>query len=175
MCISYLNVNNPLRSITNLGVVFMNYNTDKDQDGTFRWVDKTALEFSNWSPNFPQNSENLWDCGQIYTGEIIDWVTQHIETHNDLKDFLEKNWAESVFFFFLIIGNYAGKWETTNCFKNLGYICKMPGGQNVKPTAAPGEATESPTLAFNLNEWLLMFVFRMTQTFTWHQFYRGGF
>lgn len=40
---------------------------------------------------------------------------------------------------FLITGNYAGKWETTNCFKNLGYICKMPGGQNVKPTAAPGE------------------------------------
>lgn len=42
-------------------------------------------------------------------------------------------------FFFLVLGNYAGKWESTNCFKNLGYICKMPGGQNVKPTSAPGE------------------------------------
>uniref|UniRef100_A0AAY4ERX0 C-type lectin domain-containing protein n=1 Tax=Denticeps clupeoides TaxID=299321 RepID=A0AAY4ERX0_9TELE len=24
-------------------------------------------------------------------------------------------------------GTYSGKWETTNCFKNLGYICKMSG------------------------------------------------
>ncbi|XP_076014518.1 uncharacterized protein LOC143007034 [Genypterus blacodes] len=34
-------------------------------------------------------------------------------------------------------GNYAGKWETTNCYKSLGYICEMTGGQNLKPTAAP--------------------------------------
>lgn len=44
--------------------------SDKDQDGAFRWVDKTAIEFSNWSPNFPQNTANQWDCGQIYTGKI---------------------------------------------------------------------------------------------------------
>lgn len=36
-------------------------------------------------------------------------------------------------------GNYNGKWETTNCFKSLGYICEMTGGQNPKPTAAPGQ------------------------------------
>lgn len=35
-------------------------------------------------------------------------------------------------------GNYAGKWETTNCFKSRGYICEMTGGQNMKPTPAPG-------------------------------------
>lgn len=36
-------------------------------------------------------------------------------------------------------GNYNGNWETTNCNKRLGYICKMSGGQNVKPTSAPGQ------------------------------------
>ncbi|KAF4077177.1 hypothetical protein AMELA_G00205040 [Ameiurus melas] len=76
--------------------------SDMDQDGTFRWVDKTNIEFSNWNPNFPKNTDKLWDCGQIYTG------------------------------------NYAGKWETANCFKVQAYICKLLGGQNVKPTAAPG-------------------------------------
>lgn len=171
ICIRYLNVNSPLRSITHLGVVFLNYNTDKEQDGTFRWVDKTAVEFSNWSPNFPQNSANQWDCGQIYTGKIDHWVTERLRdwplnperhTTTALKDFLVK--IELNLFFSLVIGNYAGKWETTNCFKNLGYICKMPGGQNVQPTAAPGE-----------NRRLLMLVFRTTQTFPWPQFYREGF
>uniref|UniRef100_A0A8D3A2E4 C-type lectin domain-containing protein n=1 Tax=Scophthalmus maximus TaxID=52904 RepID=A0A8D3A2E4_SCOMX len=33
--------------------------------------------------------------------------------------------------------NYDGKWETTSCFKSLGYICEMTGGQNPKPTSAP--------------------------------------
>ncbi|XP_062340567.1 macrophage mannose receptor 1 [Osmerus eperlanus] len=75
--------------------------SDKDQDGTFQWVDKNPITIPNWSPGFPKNTANLWDCGQIFTG------------------------------------NYEGKWETTNCFKNLGYICKMMGGQNVKPTSAP--------------------------------------
>ncbi|XP_071751059.2 uncharacterized protein LOC139908314 [Centroberyx gerrardi] len=37
----------------------------------------------------------------------------------------------------IFTGNYEGKWETTNCFKSLGYICEMTGGQNVKPTAVP--------------------------------------
>uniref|UniRef100_A0A672LRC3 C-type lectin domain-containing protein n=1 Tax=Sinocyclocheilus grahami TaxID=75366 RepID=A0A672LRC3_SINGR len=41
-----------------------------------------------------------------------------------LKDFLEKS-VLNLFVCFLVIGNYAGKWETTNCFKNLGYICKI--------------------------------------------------
>ncbi|XP_034047429.1 C-type mannose receptor 2-like [Thalassophryne amazonica] len=37
----------------------------------------------------------------------------------------------------IFTGNYAGKWETTNCFKLLGYICEMTGGQNVRPTPPP--------------------------------------
>lgn len=37
-------------------------------------------------------------------------------------------------------GNYDGKWETTNCFKRFGYICEMTGGQNIKPTPAPGQS-----------------------------------
>lgn len=40
-------------------------------------------------------------------------------------------------------GNYDGKWETTNCFKSLGYICEMTGGQNPKPTSAPGQTSRS--------------------------------
>lgn len=40
-----------------------------EKDGTFKWVDKEDIEFSNWSPNFPRNTDHFWDCGQIYTGE----------------------------------------------------------------------------------------------------------
>lgn len=76
-----------------------------------------------------------------------------------LKDFFKKlSWI----CFFLVIGNYAGKWETTNCFKNLGYICKMAGGQNVKPTAAPGEATESHTVIWS--EWTAVNVYFQNDT-----------
>lgn len=75
--------------------------SDKDQDGSFRWVDKSEIKFSNYASGFPRNTENFWDCGQIFTG------------------------------------NYEGKWETTNCFKSLGYICEMTGGQNPKPTSVP--------------------------------------
>lgn len=42
---------------------------DKDEDGEFKWVDKTAITFSNYGPGWPTNTENLWDCGQIFTGE----------------------------------------------------------------------------------------------------------
>ncbi|KAL4617320.1 macrophage mannose receptor 1-like [Arapaima gigas] len=86
--------------------------SDKDQDGSFNWVDKTPIRYSNWRTNFPQNTDKRWDCGQIYTG------------------------------------NYNGLWETTNCFKNLGYICKMAGGQNVKPTAAPDSHCDTGYLLF---------------------------
>lgn len=40
-----------------------------DQDGHFRWVDKTEVKFSNYGPGWPQNTANIWDCGQIFTGE----------------------------------------------------------------------------------------------------------
>lgn len=76
--------------------------SDKDKDGSFRWVDNTEVQFSNYGTNWPQNTPNLWDCGQIFTG------------------------------------NYDGKWETANCFKRLGYICEMTGGQNpTRPTVSP--------------------------------------
>lgn len=44
---------------------------DKDKDGSFRWVDKTEIQFSNYGPNWPQNTPNLWDCGQIFTGSTL--------------------------------------------------------------------------------------------------------
>ncbi|XP_023264465.1 macrophage mannose receptor 1-like [Seriola lalandi dorsalis] len=75
--------------------------SDMGQDGDFKWVDKSTIEFSNYGPGWPRNTAGVWDCGQIFTG------------------------------------NYDGKWETTNCFKSLGYICEMTGGQNPKPTATP--------------------------------------
>ncbi|XP_036973174.1 macrophage mannose receptor 1 [Acanthopagrus latus] len=42
--------------------------SDKDQDGSFNWVDKSKIEFSNYGPGWPKNTANLWDCGQIFTG-----------------------------------------------------------------------------------------------------------
>jgi len=41
---------------------------DKDQDGEFKWIDKSPITFSNYGPNWPQNTADSWDCGQIYTG-----------------------------------------------------------------------------------------------------------
>lgn len=49
---------------------FHNLSPDKDQDGSFNWVDKSKIEFSNYGPGWPKNTANLWDCGQIFTGRI---------------------------------------------------------------------------------------------------------
>nr|XP_020506487.1 macrophage mannose receptor 1-like [Labrus bergylta] len=46
--------------------------SDKDQDGDFRWVDKTQITFSNYGPGWPQNTANVWDCGQIFTDSHCD-------------------------------------------------------------------------------------------------------
>ncbi|KAL0965895.1 hypothetical protein UPYG_G00287370 [Umbra pygmaea] len=86
--------------------------SDKDKDGTFKWVDNTDIPISNWKSGYPMNTVNLWDCGQIYTGD------------------------------------YSGKWETTNCFKSMGYICKMVGGQNVKPTSTPDSHCDTGYLLY---------------------------
>lgn len=41
---------------------------DKDQDGAFKWVDKSPVTFSNYLPGWPKNTVATWDCGQIFTG-----------------------------------------------------------------------------------------------------------
>ncbi|XP_072304766.1 macrophage mannose receptor 1-like [Eucyclogobius newberryi] len=64
--------------------------SDMYQDGEFKWVDTSPIDFSNFAPGFPKNTEDIRDCGQIYTVN--------------------------------------GNWETTNCFKRLGYICERTGG-----------------------------------------------
>lgn len=103
---------------------------DKDQDGSFNWVDKSKIEFSNYSPGWPKNTANLWDCGQIFTGRI--------RTLNmTLSRVFSWGWHRIIR---SLLGNYDGKWETTNCFKSHGYICEMTGGQNPKPTATPGQS-----------------------------------
>ncbi|XP_055010163.1 macrophage mannose receptor 1 [Boleophthalmus pectinirostris] len=45
-------------------------------------------------------------------------------------------------------GNYDGKWETTNCFKSLGYICEMTGGQNPKPPSPPDSHCDAGYLLY---------------------------
>lgn len=41
---------------------------DMYQDGDFKWTDKSKITFSNYGTGWPRNTENTWDCGQIYTG-----------------------------------------------------------------------------------------------------------
>lgn len=60
--------------------------SDKDQDGNFQWVDKTHVEFSNWRENFPQNTANMWDCGQIYTGEESSLTLTNNNTTTNTKE-----------------------------------------------------------------------------------------
>ncbi|XP_061589669.1 macrophage mannose receptor 1 [Cololabis saira] len=103
--------------------------SDKDQDGVFQWVDKTAIAYSNYGSGWPVNTANLWDCGQIFTG------------------------------------NYEGKWETTNCFKRLGYICEMTGGQNAKPTAAPDSHCDTGYLLYGD----FCYHFEQEQVKNWHE------
>ncbi|CAL9682123.1 unnamed protein product [Knipowitschia caucasica] len=101
--------------------------SDMYKDGEFKWIDKSALGFSNFAPGFPKNTEHFWDCGQIYTG------------------------------------NYEGKWETTNCFKSLGYICEMTGGQNPKPTSTPDSHCDAGYLLYGD----FCYQFETDETKTW--------
>lgn len=111
-----------------------------DQDGHFRWVDKTEVKFSNYGPGWPHNTANIWDCGQIFTGE--NWANRWAEVA------LQSEPTDLLF-----PGNYDGLWETTNCLKSLGYICEMTGGQNPKPTTTPGQwdSSESVLLTYAYN------------------------
>lgn len=102
---------------------------DKDQDGDFKWVDKSLITFSNYGAGWPRNTAGLWDCGQIFTGK-----TGSTQPWTD-----SDSWCQHPLSSSSLPGNYDGKWETTSCFKSLGYICEMTGGQNPKPTSAPGQ------------------------------------
>ncbi|XP_058889912.1 macrophage mannose receptor 1-like [Acipenser ruthenus] len=86
--------------------------SDQDADGTFRWVDRKDITYQNWAVSHPHNVPHLWDCGQIYTG------------------------------------NVEGKWETANCFRNLGFVCEMAGGQNIQPTSKPDKHCDPGYLLF---------------------------
>lgn len=44
---------------------------DKENDGSFRWIDGCQPAFSNYAPDFPQNTPQLWDCGQVFTGRQL--------------------------------------------------------------------------------------------------------
>ncbi|KAF3849178.1 hypothetical protein F7725_015675 [Dissostichus mawsoni] len=45
---------------------------DKNQDGDFKWVDKSPITFSNYLPGWPKNTVGTWDCGQIFTDSHCD-------------------------------------------------------------------------------------------------------
>ncbi|KPP79615.1 macrophage mannose receptor 1-like, partial [Scleropages formosus] len=121
--------------------------SDKDQDGSFNWVDKTPIGYSNWKPGYPQDQTQLWDCGQIYTALP---ASARCPFQYSMDDCVQLYFfrISSIFFLLCNPGNYNGLWETTNCFKNLGYICKMTGGQNVKPTTAPDSHCDTGYLLF---------------------------
>lgn len=129
----------PTSASVNVNLPLARASTDKDQDGHFRWVDKTEVTFSNYGPGWPQNTANIWDCGQIFTGG------KHTNAGPSARGGRSPDRGSVPF-----SGNYDGLWETTNCFKSLGYICEMTGGQNPKPTSAPGQSDPSgPVLRVN--------------------------
>ncbi|KAM7392700.1 hypothetical protein PAMA_007697 [Pampus argenteus] len=69
---------------------------NKDQDGEFRWADKTGVTFSNYGSGWPRNTEDTWDCGQIFTDSHCDAgyllygdFCYHFETE------MVKNWQDA--------------------------------------------------------------------------------
>ncbi|CAL8384873.1 unnamed protein product [Gadus morhua 'NCC'] len=50
--------------------------SDKETDGTWAWVDRSPLTLTNWGPGSPRNTDKVWDCGQIFTGNYAGmWET----------------------------------------------------------------------------------------------------
>lgn len=73
---------------------------DKDQDGKFKWVDKSDITFSNYGPGWPRNTAGLWDCGQIFTGKICTlplWPLTHTSKSFQSRLALQ-NQQQSLFF-----------------------------------------------------------------------------
>jgi len=118
------------------GLHFSCLSPDKDQDGSFRWVDKTEVKFSNYGDGWPKNTADTWDCGQIFTGGTCSLPPWLKETDRVVFSEAEQHQLSLC----CLSGNYDGKWETTNCFKSLGYICEMTGGINTKPPTIPGQS-----------------------------------
>ncbi|KAK0140767.1 C-type mannose receptor 2 [Merluccius polli] len=53
--------------------------SDKDVDGTWAWVDRSSLTFTNWGSGWPRNTATIWDCGQIFTGNYAGtWENRHL-------------------------------------------------------------------------------------------------
>uniref|UniRef100_A0A3B4WVE2 C-type lectin domain-containing protein n=1 Tax=Seriola lalandi dorsalis TaxID=1841481 RepID=A0A3B4WVE2_SERLL len=49
------------------------------QDGDFKWVDKSTIEFSNYGPGWPRNTAGVWDCGQIFTGRTCTLPSSNVK------------------------------------------------------------------------------------------------
>uniref|UniRef100_A0AAY5KPB2 C-type lectin domain-containing protein n=1 Tax=Esox lucius TaxID=8010 RepID=A0AAY5KPB2_ESOLU len=61
--------------------------TDKDEQGTWKWVNGTVLTKGYWHSGQPDNFQNQEDCAEIYYGE-----DNPVETWNDLSCGATLNW-----------------------------------------------------------------------------------
>ncbi|XP_036384637.1 C-type mannose receptor 2 [Megalops cyprinoides] len=131
----------------------------------FHWSDASTYTYTNWGENQPDLSFSgncYWVVSNINL--LTSWHEAHTKCSAMGAGLVTIKSEEEQFFinaqlpdlhqvdvpdvWIGVSGNYHGKWETTNCFKNLGYICKMVGGQNVKPTAAPDSHCDAGYLLY---------------------------
>ncbi|KAA8584470.1 hypothetical protein FQN60_008255 [Etheostoma spectabile] len=122
----------------------------------YTWSDALSVTYTNWADGEPSGQEeqffingNLPDFHQVDIPDIwiglsdkdqdgdFKWVDKGAITFSNYGPGWPRNTAGTWDCGQIFTGNYEGKWETTNCFKSMGYICEMTGGQNIKPTSAP--------------------------------------
>ncbi|XP_012994200.2 CD209 antigen-like protein E isoform X1 [Esox lucius] len=61
--------------------------TDKDEEGTWKWVDGTKLTTGYWLSGQPDNFQSQEDCAEIYI-----WDNKRLELWNDLNCETKRNW-----------------------------------------------------------------------------------
>ncbi len=61
--------------------------SDKDQEGTFKWVNGEALTYTNWAPNEPNDFQGTQDYGRINFGSTRQWDDEH--SYTEFKGIVE--------------------------------------------------------------------------------------
>uniref|UniRef100_A0AAQ5Z2R9 C-type lectin domain-containing protein n=1 Tax=Amphiprion ocellaris TaxID=80972 RepID=A0AAQ5Z2R9_AMPOC len=81
---------------------------DMYEDGVFKWVDKSAIQFSNYGSGWPKNTEKMWDSVKnwqnaeahctseqghlvsFHSQEELSFITgEELRKHIDASDYLE--------------------------------------------------------------------------------------
>ncbi|XP_047425524.1 macrophage mannose receptor 1 [Mugil cephalus] len=90
-------------------------------------------------PDFHQvDIPDIWiGLSDMYKDGDFKWVDKTTTKYSNYGPGWPRNTQGSWDCGQIFTGNYEGKWETTNCFKSLGYVCEMTGGQNPKPPSPP--------------------------------------